>query len=139
MASGGGLSPVAGSPFPQLNNSTLDIPCSGNYVVSLQLNPAFFNLSSGVYVDQIGAGGVLAPALGLSTFPLPSTGPGVMAISSDDRFLYVSSNNPFGVIVLDESSGTLTPISGSPFHFSGAENSSPVAMGISGDGKFSCM
>jgi len=103
----GVLTDVSGSPFASGNSpGSIAIDPSGNVVLVGNLD--------GLSVYTIGVGGVLAPVAG----PPLSSGAVSIAVDPPDKFVYVS-NVPHEVsgFTLSPSTGTLTPIAGSPFSY----------------------
>jgi 6-phosphogluconolactonase len=132
QASDGTLSEVAGSPFPTGSRPlAMAITPSGKflYVASANLG-AIFAYANASGVLQIVAG---------SPFPVGS-GPLSLAVDPAEHFLYVanSSSNTISVLGIDDSSGTLTQIPGSPFSTgtSSTTTTTPVSVVIHPNGKF---
>jgi hypothetical protein len=124
ISSTGSLTAIAGSPFP----ASLDFPGTVGEAAMIT-NPAgtmlFVSdqLQSQIFVFQIGSGGVLTPATG-SPFTIP-LGFQPMNLGTDGlgKYLYASNGSSsthtateVAAFVIG-SSGTLTPVLGSPFAF----------------------
>lgn len=113
--SNGNLSVAPGSPY--LTNTPVY-----SDVVDQQGKFLYAFGSGGVYVFSIAAGtGTLteiagspfpAAAVGNGGFPRPAT---LMAVDQMNKFLYVSTSAGIFAYTIDQTTGGLTPISGSPF------------------------
>jgi 6-phosphogluconolactonase len=128
----GALTEVAGSPFPTgARPLAMAIAPSGKflYVASGNLGAIF------AYANASGALQIVAG----SPF-LVGTGPLSLAVDPAEHFLYVanSSSNTVSVLSIDDSSGALTQIPGSPFSTgtTTTTTSSPVSLVIHPNGKF---
>ena len=134
ISSNGGLLPLAGSPFAAGNapNSIAVVP-SGTFMYVANVVSGDI---SGYSVSQTGA---LSPLPG-SPFPA-STGSAFLTIDPSGRFLYalncgsICSSTGSGAVLgytIDQHTGALTPMSGSPF----SAGQFPFAMAVEATGHF---
>ncbi len=132
-SSTGALTEVAGSPFPANNNPTdIHFTHSGQFVYVT--NPAI-----GMVTGFSFANGVLTQVPGSPFVCARQGGADALAIDASDRFLYVTNptalNPPSFVTVgnisafnINSSSGTLTPVPGSPFSSADGSGASAVVI-----------
>jgi len=121
------LAEIAGSPFtsPQLsgNGGPLAVSADGKFL--------FYSDSIGDITAFFVSDGVLTPT-GASVYDPNS--PAQFAVDPSGKYLYVSNGydssagDQFSVFAIDPSTGVLSAIAGSPFHFQG--NSQPRGIGI---------
>jgi 6-phosphogluconolactonase len=117
----GTLTPVPGSPFPALNTpvQAAQAGFQGKFLYVSNLNDSAGGISA-FAIDF--ASGTLTPISG-SPFPTGPVGsfPGPSALVVNGNFLYVAlagtanANNKIVAFAIDQNTGILTPISGSPF------------------------
>jgi 6-phosphogluconolactonase (cycloisomerase 2 family) len=119
----GKLTPVPGSPFPAGNTPVQAVRTGeqGQFLYVSNLNDSAGGISAFTSDANTGA---LTPIPG-SPFPTGPVGsfpgPSALVASSNWRFLYVAlagtvnANNKIAVFSIDQNTGSLTPISGSPF------------------------
>jgi 6-phosphogluconolactonase (cycloisomerase 2 family) len=128
----GTLTEMAGSPFP-----------TGARPVALVMTPS----AKFLYVASANLGAVFAYAnvsgafetVAGSPFPVGS-GPFSLAVDPAEHFLYVANStaNTISVLSIDDNSGILTPIAGSPFStgISSTTMTSPISVTLHPSGKF---
>lgn len=130
--SSGSLTQATGSPY--LTNQAFY-----SDVVDQQGKYLFAQGSSGIYAFTIASGtGALTPVSGS---PFPAPGPTVIfsqpanriALDQTNRFLYVSGSTGIAAYSINQNTGQLTTISGSPF---GASVNNPFAIVVAPSNKF---
>jgi 6-phosphogluconolactonase len=128
----GTLTEIAGSPFP-----------TGAHPVALAMTPSgkFLYVASanlGAVFAYSNVSGAFATVAG-SPFPVGS-GPFSLAVDPAEHFLYVanSTSNTISVLSIDDNSGILMPIAGSPFSTgtSSTTTTSPISLTLHPSGKF---
>lgn len=119
--SNGTLTPVPGSPFPAGNTPVQAAQVGDQFLYVSDLNDSAGGISAFTINTQNGA---LTPISG-SPFPTGAPGsfpgPSAMVVSSNSNFLYVAlagtanANNQIAAFAIDQTTGSLTPVPGSPF------------------------
>jgi 6-phosphogluconolactonase (cycloisomerase 2 family) len=130
-SSTGALTPVTGSPFP-----------AGSVPYMVRVDPSGrFAYATNLHSDNISAysinssTGALTPIAGSPfSFPTLNGAPNGLAVDSSGRFLYATDSNLNYVVAfsIDNSTGALTPVSGSPF----ASGAGPWGAFVHPSGKF---
>ncbi len=132
-SSSGTLSLIGGSPFPILPS----VQPSWAVVPDLTIDP------TGNFLFAATLGGIATFAIDSTTGALSATGgpfsvgPGIVppgiAVAPNGRFLYATDQNQsVWAFTIDPNSGTLTPVSGSPY-FAGSQ---PYGLKVDPSGKF---
>lgn len=140
VAANGVLTPVPGSPF-----LTGGFGAGGGLFASVRINVTIVGSFLYVTNDESNniSGFTIDPATGTLTLipgsPFPTGGVGFngisLAVTPDNRFLYAANSNTSNISIFSiAANGSLTPITGSPFHVP----LSPLLDGIkiSPDGRF---
>jgi hypothetical protein len=124
----GALTPVPGSPTPDLGASGIDCNCASTQLfVALNGSP-----NSVVDVFDIGLTGTLSRIVG-SPFNGPGINSNVALLSPDDSKLFVSAQDSNTVTVFSVASGgALSVVAGSPFAVPGATSPSGIATNQAG-------
>jgi 6-phosphogluconolactonase len=119
--SDGTLTPVPGSPFPAGSSPTQAAQTESEFLYVSNLNDSAGGISAFTINAQTGA---LTPISGSPFFtgaPGSFPGPSVVVVSGENNFLYVALagtakvNNLIAAFAIDQTTGALTPVSGSPF------------------------
>jgi 6-phosphogluconolactonase (cycloisomerase 2 family) len=128
----------AGSVSPggnTVDNSSIVIAPSGAFLYAAN------DADSGINGYSTNASGALSLLTG-SPFPIPQPAGGVggIVIDSSNRFLYAGSEFNFGIVgfTIDDTSGALTAIPGSPFLTAVGNPPSDIAIDPSGSFLFAC-
>jgi 6-phosphogluconolactonase (cycloisomerase 2 family) len=137
----GALTPIPGSPFPtgspaQASFVTVDPTGRFAYSANADRNVAAKNTISGYAID--GTTGALSPVPG-SPFATPSISGAIdfpisIAVEPTGRVAYVANafSNTVSAYSIDATTGTLSPVAGSPF----ATGSSPFSVAVDPTGHF---
>jgi hypothetical protein len=123
--SNGYLTPVPGDPFPvDRSVSAVAVHPSGKLIFAARNEQA---AGDGVAVFELQSNGSLAPAPG-SPYAT-QIGPLAMVVDPSGKYLYVADSSGYiDAFSIDETSATLTPVSGSPFTI-------PVSSNCSSEGR----
>ena len=123
IATGGGLSPIAGSPFAtnDVHPTAASMDATGSFLYVSNLDSPQGGVSAFAIDSTTGA---LAPVNGSPFATMANGGPAQLSTDPTGKYLYVPMS--MGSVIYGfaaDSSGALTPISGSPFMVGSQPNS----------------